>query len=244
MFAGDIFAGKVFDDYGPHYLLIAGTFLHVFGLIMTSISKTYYQILLSQAVCSATGAELVFSPVFSSFLKKRGAALGLVAAGSSLGGVAFPVLIINLLPRVDFSWTIRCCAFMILPLLLFANFALKSSIKPQKRPIEFVAFWGMFIPFTFIVAYATVHSMSPHIAQYLVCTLNATSLLGRTVPNAIADKVGHFNVMIVMGALTSILILRLWLPSTGNAPVILFAALFGVSPGAGISLTPALYAKL
>jgi hypothetical protein len=26
MFAGGIFAGKVFDDYGPRYLLIAGTF--------------------------------------------------------------------------------------------------------------------------------------------------------------------------------------------------------------------------
>lgn len=64
------------------------------------------------------------------------------------------------------------------------------------------------------------------------------------MPNAIADKVGHFNVMIVMGALTSILILGLWLPSTGNAPIILFAALFGVSSGAGISLTPALCAKL
>lgn len=34
--------------------------------MMTSISKTYYQILLSQAVCSTTGASLVFSPAFSS----------------------------------------------------------------------------------------------------------------------------------------------------------------------------------
>lgn len=66
MFAGGIFAGKVFDDYGPRYLLIAGTFLHVFGLMMTSISKTYYQILLSQAVCSAIGASLALSPAFSS----------------------------------------------------------------------------------------------------------------------------------------------------------------------------------
>ncbi|KAH6708725.1 major facilitator superfamily transporter, partial [Leptodontidium sp. MPI-SDFR-AT-0119] len=267
MFAGGIFAGKVFDDYGPRYLLIAGTFLHIFGLMMTSISKTYYQILLNQAVCSATGASLVFSPAFSSvcpFLKKRGAALGIVAAGSSLGGVVFPALIINLLPRVGFGWTIRCCAFLILALLLFANFALTSRIKPQKRKMEFAAFvrplrepafalwtvsvfffyWGMFIPFTFIVADATAHGMSPHLAQYLVCILNATSLFGRTVPNAIADKVGHFNIMIVMGALTSILILGLWLPSSGNAPIIVFAALFGVSSGAGISLTPALCAKL
>lgn len=66
MFAGGIFAGKVFDDFGPRYLLGAGTLLHVLGLMMTSISKTYYQILLSQAVCSSIGASLVFSPAFSS----------------------------------------------------------------------------------------------------------------------------------------------------------------------------------
>lgn len=66
MFAGGIFAGKIFDDFGPRALLVSGTFLHVFGLMMTSISKTYYQILLSQAVCSAIGASLVFSPAFSS----------------------------------------------------------------------------------------------------------------------------------------------------------------------------------
>lgn len=139
-----------------------------------------------------------------------------MAAGSSLGGLVFPVIIINLLPRVGFGWTIRCCAFLILALLVFANLTLTSRIKPQKRPLEFLAFvrplrepafalwtaavfffycefnvWsnavtkrtrrdadnspgGMFIPFTFIVADATVHGMSPHLAQYVVCILNAT----------------------------------------------------------------------
>jgi MFS family permease len=60
----------------------------------------------------------------------------------------------------------------------------------------------------------------------------------------VADKVGHFNVMIVMSALTTILILAMWLPATGNATLIVFAALFGISSGAGISLTPALCAKI
>ncbi len=75
MFAGGIFAGKVFDDFGPRYLLVTGTFLHVFGLMMTSISKTYYQILLSQAVCSAVGASLVFSPAFSSVRRSSSSCL-------------------------------------------------------------------------------------------------------------------------------------------------------------------------
>jgi hypothetical protein len=73
-------------------------------------------------------------------MKKRGAALGVVTAGSSIGGVTFSVMIINLLPRIGFGWTIRCCAFLIMALLLFANYALTSRIKPQRRPISAMAF--------------------------------------------------------------------------------------------------------
>lgn len=50
--------------------------------------------------------------------------------------------------------------------------------------------------------------------------------------------------MIVMSCLTTILILALWLPATGNAPIIVFAALFGISSGAGIGLSPALCAQI
>jgi predicted MFS family arabinose efflux permease len=70
------------------------------------------------------------------------------------------------------------------------------------------------------------------------------SIVGRTVPNAIADKVGRFNVMIVMSFFTTILILALWLPATGNTPIILFAVLFGIGSGAGIGLTPVLCATV
>jgi predicted MFS family arabinose efflux permease len=70
------------------------------------------------------------------------------------------------------------------------------------------------------------------------------SIIGRTVPNIIADKVGRFNVMIVMSCFTTILILALWLPATGNAPIILFAVLFGIGSGAGIGLTPVLCATV
>lgn len=65
MLFGGIFIGKIFDDYVPRSVLIVGTFLHVFGLMMTSISSKYYQILLSQAVCSAIGSSMVFYPAFT-----------------------------------------------------------------------------------------------------------------------------------------------------------------------------------
>lgn len=75
MFAGGIFAGTLFDDYGTHYFLIASTFLHVFCLVMTSVSTKYYQILLSEAVCSAIGASLLISPALSSICPRLSGAL-------------------------------------------------------------------------------------------------------------------------------------------------------------------------
>lgn len=54
--------GLIYDKYGPRWLIIGGTFLHVFGLMMTSISTEYYQILLSQGVCSAIGVSAIFQP--------------------------------------------------------------------------------------------------------------------------------------------------------------------------------------
>lgn len=43
---------------------------------------------------------------------------------------------------------------------------------------------------------------------------------------------------------SAILILALWLPATGNVPLILFAVFFGIASGAGISLTPVLVAQI
>lgn len=50
--------------------------------------------------------------------------------------------------------------------------------------------------------------------------------------------------MVVMSTFTTIIILALWIPATGNAPIIVFAALFGIGSGAGIGLAPALCAQL
>ena len=57
-------------------------------------------------------------------------AIGLVAAGSSLGGVIFPIMVIKLLPQVGFGWTLRICAFLILALLAFGIATVRSRLTP------------------------------------------------------------------------------------------------------------------
>jgi len=58
-------AGKLFDSYGPRVPIVIGSVMHIFGLMMTSISSEYYQILLSQSICSGIGSSLIFTPSLS-----------------------------------------------------------------------------------------------------------------------------------------------------------------------------------
>jgi MFS family permease len=91
---GAPFCGKIFDGYGPRYLLLFGTVVHVFGIMMESLGKTYYQLFLAQSICSAMGAACLFyagmNSVMTWFFKRRTLPTGIAASGSSWGGVLMP----------------------------------------------------------------------------------------------------------------------------------------------------------
>lgn len=50
--------------------------------------------------------------------------------------------------------------------------------------------------------------------------------------------------MIATSFMSAILVLALWIPARGNVPIILFAAFYGFSSGAFVSLAPALIAQI
>jgi nitrate/nitrite transporter NarK len=66
-----------------------GSFLVIFGVMMTSLVKQYYQALLAQGVCVGIGGGILFVPsiaiVSTYFDKHRSFACGVAASGSSFG---------------------------------------------------------------------------------------------------------------------------------------------------------------
>lgn len=102
----------------------------------------------------------------------------------------------------------------------------------------------MFLPFNFLPLYGIKHGMSPDLANYLIAVLNAASIFGRIIPGYVGDKMGRFNMMILVAFLSTILVLALWLPSTGAGAIVTFAGLYGFSTGAFVSLAPALIAQI
>lgn len=165
--------------------------------MMASLSTEYYQFLLAQGICSPIGASAIFNAsvnaVSTWFAKKRATALGVTASGSSLGGVIFPIMVSHLIPQVGFPWAMRICAFLILFMLAIANLTLKSRLTHTRKPVNimnfvkplkdikfavtvaasFCFFWGMFLPFTFVITQAERYGMSPNMSQYLLPILNA-----------------------------------------------------------------------
>jgi MFS family permease len=60
MFSGGPIVGRLYDEHGPSQILLVGSFLHVFGLMMTSLCTEYYQFVLAQGICSPVGSSMVF----------------------------------------------------------------------------------------------------------------------------------------------------------------------------------------
>ncbi|KAK2873577.1 hypothetical protein FQN49_002264 [Arthroderma sp. PD_2] len=273
LFAAGIVIGRLFDNYGPKWLLVIGTFLHVFGLMMTSISNEYYQFILAQGICSPLGASFVFYPALSCtatwFDKRRALAFGIVSSGSSLGGVVFPTMLSRLLPAIGFGWTLRIAGLLVFVLLVIGSLTVRSRIAPVPRPVRFndyinpfseipfillmlascCGFFAMFVPINYVILEAQMGGVDPELAGYLLTILNAASLPGRILPGYLGDKWGRFNVMIAMCALSAVVLLALWLPGTlfnsgSTAIYIVFCLLYGFASGAFVGMVPALLSQI
>ncbi|UNI25007.1 hypothetical protein JDV02_010716 [Purpureocillium takamizusanense] len=261
-------AGKLTDEFGPRVPILIGSLLHVFGLMMTSLSKEYYQIILSQSICSGLGCSFLFYPSITAlgtwFLKHRALAFGIITAGSSIGGVVLPIMVNHLIARIGFGWAMRTTSFVFLGLLTIGNLTIKSRLPPSRRKFRLadfvtpfsetpfllltiassVIYLGAFLPFNFIIVQAKAEGMSTQLASYMVPIVNAASTFGRIIPAHFGDKYGVFNVMILMTILSGISILAIWLPAHSNAPLITFGAIYGFASGCTLSIIPAMVATI
>lgn len=70
------------------------------------------------------------------FKKKRAIAGGLTIAGSSLGGIVFPLMAVHLIPKVGFPTAIRSCAFLVLFMLIITILTISSNINHQRKPFK------------------------------------------------------------------------------------------------------------
>ncbi|KAH7910119.1 MFS general substrate transporter [Hygrophoropsis aurantiaca] len=266
LFFSSAFIGRLFDAYGPKALLLSGTVVYVFSIMITSIASRYYEFMIAQGLIFGVGAGLVYSPAVSAtathFIRYRATATSLAMAGGGVGGVVFPILFQHLSEKMGFAWAIRISGFISLACCFVSCITISSRLQPQKpgpwvdttsfRDVKFmiqtagfcVSCFGLFVPWTYIVQYAQSRSISPALSFVVLSVLNGAGMFGRLAPGYAADKLGRFNTMVPSMFLTGLVCVTLWFNAHDFPTLVAFAVLYGIFGGAVMGLDVACVAEI
>ena len=255
-----VVTGPIYDRGYFKSLIVIGSFLVPFGFMMTSLCREYWQVVLTQGIIVGLGNGFLWVPSVAIlpqyFTTKKALANGLAAAGSSCGGIVYPIVFRNLEQSIGFAWATRVVAFISLATLSVSITIMKQRVMPkQKRRLwDLDAFKegpytlycvGMFLAFASF--YGPVYYLQPfaidtgitdsNFGFYLLPIYNAVSVPGRILPNFAGDYIGPMNVLIPASFMTGVMAL-VWIGVSNLSGVIAYASLYGFFSGAFISIAP------
>ncbi|QIW96077.1 hypothetical protein AMS68_001595 [Peltaster fructicola] len=257
------FTGRALDAGLFRTCYIAGAVLQMLGIFTTSIATKYWHFFLCQALCMGIANGLQFCPTMALlstyFDRKRAFALGIGALGSCTGGVVFPVIVQQLLPRLGFGWTIRICGFIMLLTNVVAITFFRTRLPPRKSGplvalVELAAFreapytlyiagmffnfWGLYFAFYYVGAFGrNILGMDYAQSINLLLTMVAIGFIFRLGPNYLAMMVGPLNVMLPFAMLCGIMMFA-WIGVRSTSSLYVFAALYGAGSAGLQSMFP------
>ncbi|KAF4970431.1 hypothetical protein FSARC_2541 [Fusarium sarcochroum] len=223
---------------------------------------------LATAIAGTIGVTVV-AKLFS---RRRGLAIGLALTGSSIGTVIFPIMLRSLLPKLGWSWSMRILAFVVLGIFIVGTICLvpyrrlaKLTALPvtKKRGLAVLNFSAFrSVPFSLVSVmhfaiqyvlygiggllptFAIQAGLTPETGYTLLSIIGGASAFGRVIPGMVGDKLGHYNVLICMMALTLIFMGTLFVPFGNNSVVLyVFTGLWGFCSGGFLSITPVCVGK-
>ncbi|KAI9835733.1 MAG: hypothetical protein M1819_001911 [Sarea resinae] len=262
-FIGSV-SGRATDAGWYRLVLGLGCFFQLLGMFMTSLATSYWEVFLAQGVCCGIGHGLVWTPTVSListyFARKRAVAVTVVLAGSSTGGIIFPLVAQQLFPKVGFGWTVRVMAFVVMFNVAVILALARTRLPPRKTgPLfEWAAFrepdYALFVVGTFLILWSTyfayyyLNSYATSVLHTnaatsldLLYTINATGIPGRILPALLSDfLLGPSNTFITLAFLAGML-LYVWIAVKSIGGMFAFAAVYGlVAAGVQGMFAPAL----
>ncbi|KAF2275990.1 MFS general substrate transporter [Westerdykella ornata] len=265
-----VLSGPLFDLGYFRSMLLIGNFLVVLGIMMLSLSKQYWQVFLSQAVCMGLGAGLLYVPSLALigiwFDKRRALAMGIVMSGIAVGGVSYILMFNRLVPTVGFPWTIRAMGFVSLtaaalsiPTLLsgssivvrprkarklFDKTALKDRLFLIYTCSTFFTFIGYIIPYFYIPTYAKDRlGMSESMALYTLVMSVGASFFGRLAAGILGHYLGSIFSWMLCALAGGILSLT-WISIETSGTFIAFSVIWGFFSAGLVTLPSAAFAGI
>ncbi|KAF2147314.1 uncharacterized protein K452DRAFT_217617 [Aplosporella prunicola CBS 121167] len=260
-------SGRATDAGLFRRVFILGVILTLLGIFMTSLSNTYWQLFLAQGVCTGIGNGLMFCPTMSLvstyFDKRRAFAIGITASGSATGGLIYPTMVRQLLPKIGFGWTVRSLGFVTMTTCALTIAFLKVRLPPrQSGPLldlaafrertyslfcvgMFLNFWALYFVFYYISAFSRdIIGLSYTDSLNLLLILNGVGYITRTVPPFLSDKfTGPLNMAIPFAFSTGILLFA-WSGVHSQEGLYPFVIIIGLSAGGVQAMFPAILSSL
>ncbi|KAK7217959.1 hypothetical protein V2G26_005962 [Clonostachys chloroleuca] len=140
------FSGRLLDAGFFLPTFIVGALLQLLGIFLMAVSKSYWHLMLTQGVLTGLGGGIFFTPslalVATYFSKKRGLAMGIATTGNSAGGIIYPLVVRQLLPKVGFKWTALTLGFINMAGLLLVVSFMRPRLPPRRSGpiIDWTAF--------------------------------------------------------------------------------------------------------
>lgn len=266
--SGGVITGPVFDQGYLRPLIGVGSGLIVLGMMMLSLARVYWQILLAQSICVGLGSGMLFTPALAQvtvlFNRRRPIALGLAMMGTGFGGIIYPIVFRQLEPRIGFGWTTRVIAFIALGTLTVAVLVLcwrKPAKKAPRSLFDFKAwrepafvtytlstfftFTGYWIPWFFIPLYGQFAvGATATFSAYLLSITNATGIVGRLITPLFQRRLSPLQTLLLAHILGDVLI-WCWI-SIGSSfgGFVTFCVLWGLFSGPMAVLPAAAVAEL
>ncbi|KAJ3899739.1 MFS general substrate transporter, partial [Lentinula edodes] len=238
-------------------MLTSASLIFVSATFLVAQCRTYWQFLLCQGILTGITAGIFTGPVTAIlsqwFIRRRGLALGLYAAGSSMGGTVLPITARALIPLIGFPWTIRVFASIILFGLAMGNLTIKQrkslivkghllDFSPMQSSVfllycsaSFSIYLGYYTFTTYIATSAISNGVPVSFSFYLVAICNACSGLSRLTSGFIADRLGALNLMVPATCLSAA-IYYIWPFSYSQVGLIFLSVFYGISIGPFASL--------
>ncbi|KAG1876800.1 major facilitator superfamily domain-containing protein [Suillus tomentosus] len=266
-----IVSGRMVDRGAFYPVMKIGCLLQCFFLFIVSLAKPeqYYQIFLSQGIGLGFAMGLTNVPsiaiVSHHFQRRRAFAMGIVAAGGSLGAILHPVMLNNLINgRLGFANGVRASAALNGGLLFIANLLMRTRLPPQPKIVSYTrvlqnssrdgayictcvgmaAFeFGYFFESFYLQLDSSLHGLSQGFSFYSLTILSSGSFIGRLAAGVVAAYVGIPNTIIISSLISSVVLFAM--VGLHSATSVAFIAVsYGVFSGGVVAMMGPLISHL
>ena len=258
---GGVLMGKLVDRFGIVLPVVLGATLLGLGYITSAQSTGIFQFGLLQGLLIGVGTSTTFAPLVADtslwFVKRRGAAVGIIASGNYLAGAVWPPVVQYFVQAVGWREThIGIAVFCVCAMLPLAMLLRRRA--PLVEPAAAMAFGGslpmrplglapatlqwllviagiaccvaMAMPQVHLVAYCSDLGYGAARGAEMLSLLLACGIISRLIFGWISDHNGGLRTLLLGSALQA-LALCLYLFSDGLMSLYLISALFGLFQG-------------